>query len=559
MRLRLLTILPLLFLLICGLPALADPTKLIPESTGIPSHLGTNLPAETYVTEKARRLANPKLLWANESYLKELGRWGAGAEKALLEAFAFGIPGPTDPASAFLPEEKKFHADRYGAMGTGHNWGSGRAAEAGKYQIKGIGKTKLVSALQKDHHNNGTLPMEEAYREAIWSEVNKDAPHGSNRVIALIDRGTFTRAGDGSLQRDILVVREAPVRPAHFMKSLSYNDADGWLKSEEKRVKSSHRYLSQALPKGEAGIKAGFTEYLNRVADQHAYLFANRLYHGADTPSNIDISGKLLDFGTQTAQPGYGKIQNLDFVKPAGDRTGPLGNLVLDFLDSLQKESPNLPLPSQGEATSLFLARYNESLNKEFTKLTGVPETLLPDLKAAQKKLGPLLREIAVVGAQSANPRNPLPEKLQRFDLNEMLIRLAHSSDAAERLAIVKEDMPGLRFSLKRREFSRAYEEWLSDALTATKRKGVTEEKFFEQLRKNALRLNQKMPELYYSNLVQDSYALADAYNKSGDPLPVRNLIQEKIDAWEKRGSGKSKPLAKAAAKSCKTFFGWLR
>jgi len=113
--------------------------------------------------------------------------------------------------------------------------------------------------------------------------------------------------------------------------------------------------------------------------------------------------------------------------------------------------------------------------------------------------------------------------------------------------------------TLKRGKFVRAYEDWLSDALAAAKRKGMSQEKFFEQLRKNALRLNQKMPELYYSNLVQDAYALADAYNKSGDPAPVRNLIQEKINAWENRGSGKSKPIAKAPLKSCKTFFGWFQ
>ncbi len=106
----------------------------------------------SYVSETARHLARPQLLWANQDYLQEKGFADVeAAKKNILKHYAIGIPGPGEPADAFTSEETTVFADRYGGTGIGDNWGSGRAAELRElaalleaFQIKGIGQTSLV-------------------------------------------------------------------------------------------------------------------------------------------------------------------------------------------------------------------------------------------------------------------------------------------------------------------------------------------------------------------------------------------------------------------------------
>jgi hypothetical protein len=100
----------------------------------------------------------------------------------LLDEFAYVIPQPSDPQPAFTNKTKILHADRYGSStGRTPHGGSGRVATIGAFQAKGIGMTPLVGPGGDQGHSNGCCSIEEAIREAIYSEVAAADNRVSNR------------------------------------------------------------------------------------------------------------------------------------------------------------------------------------------------------------------------------------------------------------------------------------------------------------------------------------------------------------------------------------------
>ena len=238
-------------------------------------------------------------------------------KKQILNSLAYAVPSENSPRSAFDRKKTKiFYADRYGGFGIGLNWGSGRSASAGAFQLKGIGITPLLAANPGHGHSNGAVSLDEGIREAVWGEVNQELPFGGNRVIAIIDKGTKTTDKYGELQRDVLIVRECAIRPAHFLAAeASEAAADKWPITEKERITYNSYLLVEALPHPVDGAPfestreaAGLLEYTRRVARQYAAAVALKLFHGATSPSNIEFSGRFVDYGVQTALSGYGHV-----------------------------------------------------------------------------------------------------------------------------------------------------------------------------------------------------------------------------------------------------------
>ncbi|MDY0744004.1 hypothetical protein SNE35_05790 [Paucibacter sp. R3-3] len=202
-------------------------------------------------------------------------------------------------------------ADRYGGSGIGNNGGSGRACVIDGYSIKGIGRTPLVGNSKSTTHISGDFFLEECIRETIFGElVDAEFPYGAIPTLAILDTGQveFWDAGRRRVfERRSLMVRPSFLRPAHFMRApmfLSMNPCEGSLDSQ--RVKLMLKKLS-LLNGPEAGL--GLVRSLaNRWAKQLAYAYIHRISLGGPSPSNISISGQMVDFGGASALRSLAQI-----------------------------------------------------------------------------------------------------------------------------------------------------------------------------------------------------------------------------------------------------------
>lgn len=523
-------------------------------SAGPPVHRGQLLSRSQYVEIQARRLVAPSLLWVNRAYLLEKGidvpdgELSPELSRQLLDALAYGVPGRGEPASAFSGQTKMFYADRYGGRGININLGSGRAASAGRIQLKGIGRTPLAKKAAEDH-SNGLAGLEEGMREAFWGEVNQILPHGGNRVIALIDRGTLSEPRGGEREPNVIIVREDPVRPAHFVDHPLYRRALRsilWKLNVIGRVDYARR-LARSLPVPDGmrraplgeRIGAGLAVYVDRIAEQHAAAFARRLYHGATSESNIEISGGFLDYATETAMPGHGLLRVLDHQAPAGRTDGFRRILVRNFVMNVLKKAPRsvvklIPTPE------VFLARFDAAYQgagrREFLRLTGVPAAVSERLAETPEAaaLGDAVASVAVDGARKVTGKYAVPDRITRYDLGEILVGLAalRSNDEttvaawlrSRDVARSESDEPPATAAL-----ARAYAAYMSLAVEEAGRRGVGPDAFWNETRDNAAARNRDLPEAYRWKMIAENQALLRRYMTDKDPALIQRAIDERI------------------------------
>lgn len=443
-------------------------------SKGAPKNLGTKLGDLSYVKVETQKLARGRVLWVNWSYLESMGfdtskrEITPEIEKAIIDAFGWAVPGAGEPADAFTSEKKTFYADRYGGDMLAGNMGSGRAASAGIIQTKGIGRTALVTTIG-DGHSNGVAALDEAIVETIYGEVGQRLPRGANRVIAIIDRGTTYTHKDGRVQQNALIVRQDPLRPAHYLKNL-YGRGP-LMESEDARTQQSIKYILEAFPPP-AGVKraskaeqvrASILKYADSIAEVYAAAFARRIYHGATSISNIEVDGRFIDYGTMTTVPDYGKIQRITGADPNGVTDEYKSILMLEFLGNLRDHMPKAMgrlLPTNEEMVARFDAQYEKSMIREFLLLTGLSEKEVSRIEATDegRKLGKLLEKTAVFGAKELLVGDETP-KLTKFNVNRILIKLASAKDldvvALEN--VIKTEMPDASDLEKLRELARTY------------------------------------------------------------------------------------------------------
>ncbi len=514
-------------------------------SDGPPQFQKLALGPTSYVPVKAKQLAKARVLWLNFAALREMGidipRDGLNPnfEKEILEAIGYAIPNATDPKELFLNTEKAFFADRYGGSGLGVNFGSGRAASAGKIQIKGIGITPLVGEGQAFDHAHGRASLEEAIREAIWGEINQELPYGANRVLAIVDPGTHTIWKDGGKERDALIIREDPLRPAHYMRA---NYGQGALRaSDAARTEEATTFLVNSLPVPKAvkdkslsgRLRAGLLEYVDRLSDQYAAAFAHRLYHGATSPSNFEITGRFIDYGTMTAQPGYGKIRILDHVAPAGDSSELSNVLVEEFYNGITRDAPKTvkaALPEKKELLEHFEKMYHEHLKERFLALTGTPGEIIQKLKGTPEsdELGTLIIKLATEGAMKANVDKEMPAKLSKYRMQDILTHIDTETpdDLAALEHSIERDIPE---EAPRKELAAAYQRYLKKVLIEGKKDGIPPESMMTYIAESAQLRNSDMPALYRTTLKEYDLKLIDEYGSSGDRTKIWDAIDNTV------------------------------
>jgi len=206
------------------------------------------------------------------------------------------------------------YADKYGGDGVSPALGAGRAGflADGNLYVKGIGFTPLFRHHDKDDfvHSHGGVHFEDCLSEAVFGEVNHNLfTLGSTRIVAIIDQGMHVTEPSGRQRHIALAVRVGPqLRPGHLLAKRA-RGSQSPLEMFVQMTSATDQLVSNGVPDVSATML--------RVIDDHAQAAAEsfrwRMIHGALSPSNMDLSGAMLDLPTQSTQPRTAPIFRLDY------------------------------------------------------------------------------------------------------------------------------------------------------------------------------------------------------------------------------------------------------
>ncbi|MBI3558558.1 MAG: hypothetical protein HY074_19995 [Deltaproteobacteria bacterium] len=525
----------------------ADSKVLQQLASGVPAYYERELPASSYVEVHTRRLAHARVVWVDFELLREMGvevpvnGLTFEFEQQLLDAFAFAVPREQDEQGMFTSEEKTYYADRYGGGGLDANFGSGRAGAAGKFQTKGLGRTSLVGEHADFNHAHGGASLAEATSEATWGQYNqKRLPFGGNRVALLIDTGTYTEWEDGGREPRALIVRQDPLRPAHFGEVLG---SKGRLSaSDPERTRAAVARFERALPQPAGAtaatrlerINLGLKEYVRRIAQQYSTAYAMRIYHGATSPSNMEVTGRFIDYGTQTTQPGYGPVQTLSDNDPFGKTEEFKAWLIRDFLLSVRKYADAEVLEgllSDEKLFEHFDAEYESHLRQELAALAGMPPELASALKSrpSAQRFRDIFKQVAEAGTSVAGVPSVIdidkrmPEQTGVYRVPEILTRLARGEPIENELSD----------AALREHFLAAYTVLMQEALALARADGVSENAFRRYVAHSAALRNRVEAEFFRPSMRWESAELVKRYKATGRRELIWDAIDEQINVGD--------------------------
>jgi len=508
---------------------------------GIPKVQEQNfLPPEQYIEIEVAQLAHPKIVWVNIPLLKELGfdisdTLTPAEEKDLLKSLAWVVPDAKISPQEITDERKMMVTDYYGGDGLGPNSGSARAASGGMVQIKGVGVTPhFYEPLENNRSFPGRSSVHEAIKDAVWGEVlNNELAYGANRIIAIISRGVLSPSGEAQM----LEIRMDPVRAGHYIPRYYTNDV-----KDKERSKVSLSRLENALPRPQDGypkkinrierIALGLIEYSRRLGIQYAQLFMKRLYHGATSESNIEISGKMIDFGTASAQSGYEKIQFLSKLDPFGKISNIetynlklfYDNLPFTFqerrkLNSYLNES-KIQGKSMNKMITTFRASYRMEREKLALQLIGLPRVMVESLYQEHRQLAAKLVEL--VDEQIKNSEL-LPLKSYP-DLNNR-----SSGPIQEITEILYGNKPKTNNFI---QLESMIQNLINEAIQWSSQRGVAKVHLLNLMAKNSQFINRPMNDLFISNLREKTRQVNEIFLQGNDSAlseSIKEIVKNSI------------------------------
>jgi hypothetical protein len=273
-----------------------------------------------HVPVQLKRLKKTNVVWTNPN-AKALDpnyqialKYYDNYESYLVKTCSYILADALNPSVSTYVSDTDFvsgFADRYGGIGIGYNGGSGRNTRIHQYFVKGSGRTRLVSPLTDLSHASGGAFLEEAIREAIYSEIVRQLfPYSAVPILAIIDTGidqVWPPHIVPNVERRVLVVRPLFLRPAHFERAAGFvtdNHLEGAI--DQMRVAATFSMYSKL--NGSNSLEHEFESFAGKWAHQLAFGFVHRLPMGNNTTSNISLDGRLLDFGAMSAVPTWGRF-----------------------------------------------------------------------------------------------------------------------------------------------------------------------------------------------------------------------------------------------------------
>jgi hypothetical protein len=334
---------------------------------------------------RARRLTRASVAWINYRWFQTSGgcalhNWNEGGIRDwILNECAFAVPSPSDnDQSSYGSEGRLFYADSYGETGKAFHGGSARAGTRNGLCIKGIGVTPLLGIDADPLHSHGSVWLEEAVREAIFSEIlHRELPCGVVPVVALIDTGIHAVGARHDLERRALIVRPFVFRPSHLQRSPMFRTSDGGRQDQLLDVARTKLVADLILESpsamGAVSVDGVFCirAFLEKVGRQIAYCQANRLSHGGFLGSNLSLDGRLLDFGAARALPTWSRVTLLPGTPGFGGDVDIVCELVESLCFYLNKFAKKNSWPSHHELISNFKACVDQYFREELLKLWG--------------------------------------------------------------------------------------------------------------------------------------------------------------------------------------------
>lgn len=273
-------------------------------------------------------------------------------------------------------------ADRYGGVGIGSNGGSGRAASINGYYVKGIGPTPLIGKTTNPAHSTGHCTLEECIREAVLSEcVDAEFPWGAVPVLAIIGTGvSVPMAPEPGIGLDNptgmmelgLLIRPNFLRPAHFDRALGFlSDMPKQGFQDALRVKAMIESARRIW--GDQGLLNAIVQLHARWADQLAYGYVHRFCHGAPSPSNVTLDGRLLDFGAATL-PTWAKVHTALGGPVTGQELPFMIRTLQSMLRQIQHQCPELGITNENmpSLAQVAVQRYGQTLAVELLRVLGL-------------------------------------------------------------------------------------------------------------------------------------------------------------------------------------------
>jgi len=431
--------------------------------------------------------------------------------------------------------------------------GAGRAGflrDANLY-IKGLGFTPLFRHNDKDDfvHSHGAVHFEDCMSEAIFGEVDHNLFElGSSRIIAIIDQGKFVIEPSGRERHVALAVRTgAQLRPGHLL---------------AKRVRGSHLPVEMFISITQATRQLMFqpdsglpdlAATMLRIIDDHARTAADsfrwRMIHGALSPSNMDVSGAMLDLPTQSTQPRTAPIFMLDYVQSAygtehkerGFYLAEMYRRVLRTTDAATRARFNLKWLNVSNEMD---ARYTNHLQVRLLCATGLRSKFAKTICATQPELADRFCNTVLALAALKNPGSPCVARkvvadLAVVDVFAVLGNVASDlfADRSLKRSVLQHLRPvykGNHFHVRAKqrrveqlanEFSRVYRELMDAAVdyypnrTAMER-SITSRAAFE---------NQPLDALYCHPLYEDLRRAIDDYKATGNSQIISDSINSRI------------------------------
>jgi hypothetical protein len=263
------------------------------------------------------------VLWCNFELLRELGfdvpetsELTPELNQQLLDAFSLrAVNG--DNVNGY--ELLTLYADKYGGEGVSPALGAGRAGflSQGNLYVKGLGFTPLFRHNDADDfvHSHGGVHLEDCLSEAVFGEVTHHLfTLGSNRIVAIIDQGKHVTEPSGRQRHIAIAVRAgAQLRPGHLLA----RRARGSCSPLEMLISITRATGQLVSVSGVPDVSATMLRVIDDHAQTAAESFRWRMIHGALSPSNMDVSGAMLDLPTQSTQPRTAPIFKLDYVRSA--------------------------------------------------------------------------------------------------------------------------------------------------------------------------------------------------------------------------------------------------
>jgi hypothetical protein len=285
-----------------------------------------DISAHASVPLVTRKLARVTAVWLNKRWLLERGfdPFNTSTYNDIcswfVERYGYVVPREEDEGTSFLAEEKIFFADRYGETGVVKHGGSGRAATDGPFHVKGIGVTPLIGGNADWLHSHGCAWMEEAIREAVYSEIfAAESPYGAVPTVAILDTHLHAEMPKGcNGERRALIIRPSFVRLAHLQRATHFLPTSGkrFAQLEDvERTKDFVRWFC-ALTAGDENPLGLPTKHVVR---QIAFCQVHRLIHGGFYSSNLTVDGELVDFGGARALPNWVQAEVLSLRPRFGE------------------------------------------------------------------------------------------------------------------------------------------------------------------------------------------------------------------------------------------------